>query len=146
MDATTSGAYRSDDEREEGQLLLGGQVHHACGRRRREQANGLSTKHGMPASRNGFARSRWTLPSTASISMASTLPIMSAGLSTSGTPSFFIVAVYSGMRSGAIFDSPGQPIDDLRALDPLVLGDVHVVEPLGELDGVATCRSRGCRV
>ena len=75
-----------------------------------EQVNGLSMKHGMPASRNGLARSKWTVPSTDSISMPSTLPIMSAGFSTSGTPNFFICSVKPSIRSGDSFDSPGQPM------------------------------------
>src|SRR5262249_7892337 len=63
----------------------------------------------MAASRNGRARSQCGAPSCDSISIPSTLPIMSSGLSTSGTPNFSIALTYSGMRSGMIFDVPGQP-------------------------------------
>src|SRR5438046_661705 len=41
--------------------------------------------------------------------MPSTLPIMSAGFSTSGTPNFFIWAVNPSIRSGDSFDSPAHP-------------------------------------
>src|SRR5262245_17172320 len=42
--------------------------------------------------------------------MPSTLPIMSAGFSTSGTPNSFICFVKPSIRSGESFDSPGQPM------------------------------------
>ena len=70
------------------------------------------------------------------MSIPSTLPIMSVGFSTSGTPSFSISLLMPGDAFGHDLRMRRTADDHLRPLDPLVLGDALVVHPLGELDDV----------
>ena len=85
--AVSSGAYRSDDALKIGTLCLSASstILRASAT---EQANGLS-RNWQPGSRNGFARSRWTPPSSDPPD-AVHLADQVGRLSTSGTPRFSI--------------------------------------------------------